>query len=127
MMSTLTIRCQWEDEMVRERTGHPPSYAEANKMKSQTLHTHGCLRSSLRGCSSYSSSRFKFPHKCIYSCYKSIKIRLKLMENLSPEFFCRLRPYTSTRLERGLKSESEVKCCNPSATKTPAALRTIIS
>ena len=28
-MSTLTIHCQWEDEMVMERTGHPPSHAEA--------------------------------------------------------------------------------------------------
>src|SRR6218665_671137 len=26
MMSTLTTHCQWEDETVRERTGHPPSY-----------------------------------------------------------------------------------------------------
>ena len=31
-----------EDETVRERTGHPPSYAEAKKMKLLTLHTHGC-------------------------------------------------------------------------------------
>ena len=37
MMSTLTANCQWEDEMVWERTGHPPSYAEAKKMKSLTL------------------------------------------------------------------------------------------
>jgi len=28
--------------MVRERTGHPLSYAEAKKIKSLTLHTHGC-------------------------------------------------------------------------------------
>ena len=42
MMSTLIVHCQWEDEMVRERTGHTPSYAEAKKMKSLTLHTHGC-------------------------------------------------------------------------------------
>ena len=48
MTSTLTVHCQWEDETVRERTGHPPSYAEAKKMKSLTLHTHGCLRASLR-------------------------------------------------------------------------------
>ena len=33
---------QWEDQTVRERTGHPPSYAEAKKMKSLTLHTHCC-------------------------------------------------------------------------------------
>src|SRR6218665_1564870 len=29
MMSTLTIHCEWEDETLRERTGHPPSYTEA--------------------------------------------------------------------------------------------------
>jgi len=37
MMSTLTIHCQWEDEMEREGTGHLPSYAEAKKMKLLTL------------------------------------------------------------------------------------------
>ena len=31
----------WENETVRERTGQPPSYTEAKKMKSLTLHTHG--------------------------------------------------------------------------------------
>src|SRR6218665_2928156 len=51
---TLTVHCQREDETVRERTGHPPSYAEAKKMKSLTLHTHGCLRVSLKYCSSSS-------------------------------------------------------------------------
>src|SRR6218665_3010 len=40
MMSTLAARCQWEHETVRERTGHPPSYVVATKMKSLTLHTH---------------------------------------------------------------------------------------
>ena len=36
---------QWEEETVMERTGHgPPSYAVAQKMKSLTRHTHGCLR-----------------------------------------------------------------------------------
>jgi len=48
MMSKLTTHCQWEDEMVRERTDHLPSYAEDKKMKSLTLHTHGCPRQSLR-------------------------------------------------------------------------------
>ena len=36
--------------MARERVGHPPSYAKAKKMKSLTLHTHDCFRSSLRDC-----------------------------------------------------------------------------
>src|SRR6218665_2247147 len=31
-----------------------PSYAEAKKMKSLILHTHGCLRYSLKDCSSSS-------------------------------------------------------------------------
>ena len=51
-MSTLTAHCQLEDEKVRERTGHPLSYAETKKMKSLTLHAHGCLRASLRESSS---------------------------------------------------------------------------
>ena len=51
MLSTLTIHCQWGDEMARERTGHPLLYAKSKKMKSLTLHIHGCLRASLRDCS----------------------------------------------------------------------------
>src|SRR6218665_715908 len=50
MMSTLTSPCQWEDKTVRERTGHPPSCTEAKKMKSLTLHTHGCPKASLCVC-----------------------------------------------------------------------------
>src|SRR6218665_1860664 len=38
--TTLTLHGQWEDEMLRERTGHLPSYAEDKKMKSITLHTY---------------------------------------------------------------------------------------
>jgi len=41
LMSTLTTLYKWEDEKVRERTIHPPSYAKAKKVKSLTLHTHG--------------------------------------------------------------------------------------
>src|SRR6218665_1970027 len=52
MMSTFSVRCQWDVETAKERTGHPPSYAEAKKMKLLTLHTHGCPRASLRDCSS---------------------------------------------------------------------------
>src|SRR6218665_2260321 len=48
MMSTLTTPCKWKDETVSERTGHQPSYAEAERMKSLTLHSHGCPRASLR-------------------------------------------------------------------------------
>jgi len=54
MMSTLTIHCQLEDEPVKERTDQPTSYAKAKKMKSPTLHTHGCSRASLRDCASCS-------------------------------------------------------------------------
>src|SRR5688572_16269459 len=39
-----------EDEMANERTDLLLSYAEAKKMKSLTLHTHGCLRAGLRDC-----------------------------------------------------------------------------
>jgi len=42
MMSTLTAHCQWEDETVRERTGHPPAFAEAKKCSLLTLHTRVC-------------------------------------------------------------------------------------
>ena len=48
MTSTLIAHCQWEDETVSERTGHPPSYAEAKKTKSLTLHSHGCPMASLK-------------------------------------------------------------------------------
>src|SRR6218665_1840268 len=44
MMNTLTAHCQWEDETVRKRTGHPLSYAVAKKVKSLTPQTNGCLR-----------------------------------------------------------------------------------
>jgi len=33
----------WEDGTAREMTGvHPPSYAEAKKVKSLAIHIHGC-------------------------------------------------------------------------------------
>src|SRR6218665_2203429 len=48
MMSTLTAHCQWEDETARKSTGHPPSYAEAKKMKSLTLQIPGCTIGILR-------------------------------------------------------------------------------
>ena len=51
-MSTLTVHCQWEDEAAREKIGHPPSYAQAKKMKSLTLNTHGCSRVRLKDCPS---------------------------------------------------------------------------
>src|SRR6218665_429635 len=44
MTSILTIHFQWEDETVKERTGHPPAYADSKKIKSLALHTHGCPR-----------------------------------------------------------------------------------
>src|SRR6218665_3236402 len=52
IMSTLTVHCQWEEEMVRERTGHLPSCAKAKKVKLLTRHTNGSPRASLRDCSS---------------------------------------------------------------------------
>ena len=72
MLSTLTTHCQLEDETVTERTGHPPSYTVAKKMKSLTLHTHGCPRASLRDWSSSSSSKFNslvwYPSLCLKLC-----------------------------------------------------------
>jgi len=41
MMGTLNVHCLWEAETARERTGHPPPYVEAKRMKPITLHTHG--------------------------------------------------------------------------------------
>src|SRR6218665_2157948 len=55
MMSMLTLHCQREDEMAMERTGHPPSDGEAKKTKLLTLYSNGCLRGSLKDCSSISS------------------------------------------------------------------------
>lgn len=44
MMSTLSVHCPWEDETAREGNDHLILYAEAEKMKVPTLHTHDCLR-----------------------------------------------------------------------------------
>src|SRR6218665_1060073 len=63
IMSTLTIHRQWEDEMVRERTGHMPSYAKAKQMKSITLHSHGYSRANLRDCSFSSSLTAALHHQ----------------------------------------------------------------
>ena len=52
LLRTLTVHCHWEDEVLRERTGRLPSFAEAKKMKLLTLHTYGCLRASLKDTSS---------------------------------------------------------------------------
>ena len=41
VMSTLTVHSEREDKMARDRTSHPPTYAEAKKMKSLAHHhTH---------------------------------------------------------------------------------------
>jgi len=52
----MKAHCQWEDETVRERTCHTPSYAMAKEMKLLTLHTYGCLKASSRNWFSSSSS-----------------------------------------------------------------------
>lgn len=46
--STLTISECVGDQVARERTGDPPMYAEAKKMKSSTLRTHGAAQARLR-------------------------------------------------------------------------------
>lgn len=44
MSSTATMLYRWEDEMTRESTDHPPSYAKAKRIKLLTLHTlHGII------------------------------------------------------------------------------------
>ena len=50
----------------REMAGHPPSYAEAKKIKSLTLHTDGCLRASLRVCSALFSSLLAPTNLAVY-------------------------------------------------------------
>ena len=66
IMSTLTVDCQWEDEMARERIGQSPSYAEAKKVKSLTLHTHVCHSVLAYGnCFWYSLSAMYFMNKCV--------------------------------------------------------------
>lgn len=47
-----TCFCQWGDKMARDRTDHPPPYAGAKKMKLVQLHTHDCVKASLKHCSS---------------------------------------------------------------------------
>jgi len=45
ILSMLTVDCRMKDEMVRERNGHPPSYAEAKKMKvANTSYHQGWLK-----------------------------------------------------------------------------------
>jgi len=51
-MSTLNVhsmgRWDGEERMPGLDSGHPPSNAQAKKMKSLTLHTHDCYRAGLR-------------------------------------------------------------------------------
>jgi len=72
MMSRVTIHCQREDETVMERTGHSPSFAEAKKMKSLTLHTHGWPRASVQDCSSSSYS-----YSCSYNRQYAVGAQIK--------------------------------------------------
>src|SRR6218665_3762760 len=50
---------EWEDETVRERTGYLPSYTEAKKMKSLTVHKRWYPRANFSDCSSSYSSMSK--------------------------------------------------------------------
>jgi len=43
MMGSLAVHCQWKEETVSQRNGHPLSYADAKKMKSLTLHAMAAL------------------------------------------------------------------------------------
>ena len=81
MLSAPTVHRRWEDETLRERTGHPPTYAKAKRMKSLTLHTHSCHTASLKDCSSFSSDSD--------TQYMSIVIKFSLteVEQLNGLFF----------------------------------------
>ena len=72
MMSTLTALCQWEDETVMERTGHPHSYALAKSVRIWSR-WHFIPMASLRDCSSSSiynlnADTHTFIHACLYMC-----------------------------------------------------------
>ena len=62
-------------------TLHPPSYAEAKKMKSLTFHTHGCPRASSRDCSSstsWNASHFEGPYyRILLHCSKMLSLRMR--------------------------------------------------
>lgn len=38
IMITLTMHCQWEDKVMKERTDHSPAFTEAKKFKLAILH-----------------------------------------------------------------------------------------
>ena len=80
----------------KERTGHPPSYAVAKKMKSLTLHTHGCPRASLRD---RSSSKICFCKSCgrVHMRKKLPKHLQSLGELIIAKKLCtRLKNYCTT-------------------------------
>jgi len=116
MMSTLTAHCQWEDETVRERTGHPPSYAEAKKMKSLTLHTHGCPRASLRDWSSSSSlywlklSEVARSHVVSYICAESSSVATKEVDKIISVTDPLLQ--VTTKLSADCSSQNSKSCAN---------------
>src|SRR6218665_876288 len=60
MMSALTVHCSWEEATVRERTAHPPSYAEAKQMKLQALHVPNAVSGLAYGAAKYT------PYTCIH-------------------------------------------------------------
>jgi len=95
MMSTPTVNCRWEDETVIERTDHPPSYAEAKKMKSLALHTHGCLKS-LVDCSSssvYISRVFSPAYRRHRHCFVSKEV-VHIAGNCNATYFTQLSDLT---------------------------------
>ena len=42
-ISTRKVQCRQKERVSRERSCHPPTYAETKRTKSLTLHAHGCL------------------------------------------------------------------------------------
>jgi|SRR6218665_220342 len=102
-----------KNKTVRERTGHQPSYAEAKKTKSQTLHTHGgCFKASFRVCSISSSSSFsspsKFTHYITKKTYQSDivhPIARTALANASKLIF----KFNSIPVEMFMKSNNSIK------------------
>src|SRR5688572_15505977 len=86
IMSTLTVSCRWEDQMGRESAGHPPSYAEAEKMTSPTRHLNSCLSGWLLEYKGLHSSSTFYSYFLICFCfflYLSVCLSVSISLSLS--------------------------------------------
>ena len=84
----------------RGQAGHPPSYAVVKKMKSLTLHTHGCLCASLRDWSSsswFSGDEWVPPDAALHSCLRDEASELSHIRQVVEVFLALLAPKSYTR------------------------------